>query len=97
MFRQLSDYDTAIHLDPNLIVAYYNRGIANGELGRYDAAIADFSEIIRIQPDFAAAYHDRGIAKRLKSDLDGAYEDFKKTLDMATSTSNISLASHANM
>ncbi len=87
----------AIRLDPNLIIAYYNRGIANGEMGRYDAAIADFSEVIRCQSDFAAAYHDRGIAKSLKGDLESARKDFYKALDIAKSTGNIFLAENAVM
>jgi len=46
--------------------AYYGRGVAYGEKGEGDQAIADYTEAIRINPDFALAYYGRGIAYRKK-------------------------------
>ena len=57
-------YDEAIRIDPKHASAYDNRGVAKGELGRYEDEIADYDEAIRIDPQHANAYYNRGVAKR---------------------------------
>jgi tetratricopeptide (TPR) repeat protein len=44
----MSDYNEAIRIDPNLALAYYNRGLAYTSQGNLDKAISDFNEVIRI-------------------------------------------------
>ncbi|MYD06879.1 MAG: tetratricopeptide repeat protein, partial [Acidimicrobiaceae bacterium] len=44
--REIEAYDKAIQLAPNLVEAYYNRGIVKRDLGQYEAAIADFDAAI---------------------------------------------------
>ena len=58
----ISDFTTAIHLKPDLIEAWYNRGTTLTHLRRYENAIADFTEAIRLKPNFALAYCNRGLA-----------------------------------
>ena len=60
----ISAYDKALDLNPNLAVAYYNRGIAKGQIEQYREAISDYDAAIRLNPDDADAYNNRGIAKR---------------------------------
>src|SRR3970282_2217263 len=40
-------------------MAYYNRGLAFGELGNLARAIDDFTQAIALQPDFPGAYSQR--------------------------------------
>lgn len=59
--KAIAAYDKAIDLNQDGR-AYNNRGAAQLELGRYQAAIDDFAEAIRLQPDFADAYYNQGNA-----------------------------------
>ena len=52
----------AIRLDPKDADAYCYRGVAYGDQGEHDNAIADFTEAIRLDPKCAAAYLCRGEA-----------------------------------
>jgi len=58
----LSDYTTALHLQPDLVEAWYDRGTIFTHIRRYERAISDFTEAIRLKPDFALAYCNRGLA-----------------------------------
>jgi tetratricopeptide (TPR) repeat protein len=50
------DADQAIQLGTSrLEVAYYNRGIANEQMGNVQAAYEDFKAAVRIRPEFAPA------------------------------------------
>ena len=52
----------------NLATAYNSRGVAYGNKGSYDHAIADETVAIQLNPQFAAAYMNRGIAYGRKGD-----------------------------
>jgi tetratricopeptide (TPR) repeat protein len=47
---------------PDYGSAYYNRGIAHIELGRYQQAIEDYNEAIKLKADDMEAYYNRGLA-----------------------------------
>ena len=49
---QRLNYTEAIHLKPDYIEVYNNRGISKSMLGRYDEAVADYTEAIRLKPDY---------------------------------------------
>jgi tetratricopeptide (TPR) repeat protein len=51
--RAIQDFDQAIRLDPQNVVAFYDRGIAYGAKGQRDRAIQDFDQAIRLDPQFA--------------------------------------------
>lgn len=53
-----------------LSMAYTNRGIALGNLGRVEKAISDFSEAIRLDPKSPLAFYNRGNAYLDKKKLD---------------------------
>ena len=42
--RAIEDYSQAIRLDPQYAKAYYNRGIAYGNLGQQEIANRDFAK-----------------------------------------------------
>lgn len=78
----LVDYTKAIELDPNFVIAYYNRGRAYYDLVSYDLAIADYFKAIALDPNFAPAYHSRGFAYQQKGDKQIAIEDLKKAAEL---------------
>ncbi len=78
--EQLRFYSNAIRLQPDLAVAFNNRGNARQAKGDVDGAVADYSEAIRLQPDFAAAFNNRGNARQAKGDVDGAVADYSEAI-----------------
>ena len=56
----IGDYDKAIMLNPESVVAFINRGKAQADKKALDAAIADYDKAIALDPDSALAYNNRG-------------------------------------
>ena len=77
----LSDYNTALHLQPDLVEGWYNRGTTFTHLRRYENAIADFTEAIRLKPDFALAYCNRGLANFQLGRFDDALADYTVAIE----------------
>jgi tetratricopeptide (TPR) repeat protein len=73
-------YTEAIRLEPNLAVAYNNRGAARDDKGDFDDALADYAEAIRLKPDNASAYYNRGNTRRDKGDHVGALKDYAEAI-----------------
>ena len=46
----IQDLDEAIRLDPNLALAYSNRGVVYRNLGHFQRASQDLYEAIRLNP-----------------------------------------------
>ena len=61
---------------------YFQRGIAHGELGNYDAAIADYTKAIEISPNLSQAYNNRGNAYDDLKNYDAAISDFTKAIEI---------------
>jgi tetratricopeptide (TPR) repeat protein len=60
--------------------AFYNRGIAYRNQGKFDRAIEDYDQALRLRPAFADALNDRGLAYRHKGDNERAIADFDEAL-----------------
>ena len=71
----ISVYDRVLSLKSDFAEAYYNRGIAKGNLGNHEAAIADFDQAIHLKSDYADAYYNRGIAKFILGKYQAAITD----------------------
>jgi len=54
----ISDYDSAILLDPSYAFAYHNRAIAHAEAGDYDKSASDFLKSMNLDPYYHAAYEE---------------------------------------
>jgi tetratricopeptide (TPR) repeat protein len=78
----IADYDKAIALDPNVAIAYTNRGLAYGQKREVDRAIADYTKAIAIDPNFVLAYALRGGAYKHKGDKKQAIVDYRKALEI---------------
>lgn len=63
-----------------LSMAYTNRGIAQGNLGRTVKAIADFDEAIRLDPRSPLAVYNRGNAYLDLNKLDLALADYSSAI-----------------
>ncbi len=64
----------------DLAWAYYNRGVAYGNLGEYRRAIEDYDEALRLDPDYAVAYNNRGSAYSNLGEYRRAIGDFARAL-----------------
>ena len=78
--KAISDYDKAIDINPEFVVAYLNRGYSHSMMGEFEKAIADYTRAIEINPRYAIAYHNRGFVYRRVGEYDRAIPD----LTMAT-------------
>jgi tetratricopeptide (TPR) repeat protein len=58
----ITAYNQALHLDPNLPRAYYNKGFALVLLQRYEEAIPVLDQAIRLNPNDALVYNNKGFA-----------------------------------
>ena len=80
--KAIADYTEAIRLNPKDADAYYNRGLAYWNKGKFDKAIAEYTEAIRLNPKLAEAYYSRGFAYRNNGDLAKAEADFAKAKEL---------------
>ncbi len=80
LYEKLRCYSHAIHLKPDHVYAYYNRGNVRYDKKDLDGAIADYTEAIHLKPDYADAYNNRGLARDYKKDLDGAIADYTEAI-----------------
>src|SRR5262249_37620213 len=78
--RAIKDYNEAILLDPNMVIAYNNRGDAYLRKGDYARAIADFNEAVRIDPNYPQAYDNRAYAWYAQKQFDRAIADYTGSL-----------------
>ncbi|MDZ8260990.1 tetratricopeptide repeat protein [Nostoc sp. ChiQUE01b] len=75
-------YDKAIGIKPHPL-AYYNRGLVYGYLGRRQQAIADFKKVIEISPDYADAYISLGHEEYTSGNKNAALDYFNKAIQIA--------------
>lgn len=61
-----------------LSIAYFNRGNAWSNKGKYTRAITDYTKAIEIDPEYADAYHKRALAWKKKGNYKRAVADYKK-------------------
>ncbi len=78
--RAVEDFDKALRLDPTLVRARTNRGIARIHSGDTEGALADFDRVIDLDPTNVFALVNRGIARKAAGDLDGAIADCDRVI-----------------
>lgn len=85
--KAIPDLDKYIALVPGnpqyLADGYLNRGIAYGETGKLEQAIADITKALEASPKYIAAYRARAITYRLMKKNDLADADEKKAEQLA--------------
>ncbi|HAI76790.1 MAG TPA: hypothetical protein DCM08_11130 [Microscillaceae bacterium] len=78
----LQDYNEAICLDPEYLLAYYNRGVLRNELKDFRGAYDDFSQVLTLNPQYAPAYIGRGYARGGLRDETEACGDWQQALTL---------------
>jgi superkiller protein 3 len=79
--KAIASYDKALEIKPDYHDAWYNRGIALGNLGRWEEAIASYDKALEIKPDDHEAWYNRGIALRNLGRLEEAIASYDKALE----------------
>jgi len=82
-------YSKTIQCKPNYTPAFFSRGFAFQNLGRYEQALQDFGKAIELKPGYAPAYMNRGNVYQLAGMDDKAILDFTQAI---TLQSNYSIA-----
>jgi len=76
----IADWSEAISANPNLDLAFIQRGLAYANICEFDKAIADYSEAIRLNPQRAGYFWIRGDAYVRKIELDRAIADYDEAI-----------------
>lgn len=76
----MADYDTALNMDKNNLLAHFNRGLLRAEVGDDNRAIEDFDFVIACEPDNTIAVFNRALLRAETGDLEGAEQDFTDVL-----------------
>jgi tetratricopeptide (TPR) repeat protein len=80
--KAVSDYNKAIDVNPEFVVAYLNRGFTYSKMGEYEKAISDYNKAIEINPRYAKAYYNRGFLYRKMGEYDKAISDCTKAIEI---------------
>ncbi len=80
--RAIKEYDRAIELKPDYVLAYNNRGGVYGKKGEFDRAIQDYDKAIELDPDYVDAYVGRACAYIVKGKFDQAIQDCDKAIEL---------------
>ena len=76
----IQQYRTAISLQPNYAMAYYNMGVNYDRLKQYTKSIAAYKNCIALRPDFTKAYYYTGVAHWFLEEHTEAIAAFRKTV-----------------
>ncbi len=82
MLEAIAEYDEAIRCNPMNPLAYYNRGTAFLDLGRYQPAVNDYSEAIRVSPGDGEVYAARAFCYALLGRNGEAQQDVERAAEL---------------
>ncbi len=75
--------------NPNVIVAYYNKGNAYQAKGELKKAIDAYSSAAKLNPKHLGAFSNRGICKAQLNDVKGALNDFNTVVKVDSNYANV--------
>ena len=82
LISAIDAYHNALKLNPYLVKAHYNLGIALDTQGKFDDAIASYKSTLKLKPDFPEAYNNLGNSLLNKGDLSEAIDAFNTALQL---------------
>jgi serine/threonine-protein kinase len=83
MSERLQEFERALGLCPNHVLARFSRGYTLGaDPRRLRDAVADYDVALRVNPHFAPGHLNRGTARSMLGDDDGALRDFDEALKL---------------
>lgn len=74
--------------------AYYERGLANLEMGKFEAAIADLTETLKVEPNMRGALWFRGVAQMKSGQKKKGRQDIEKAAALGGGRAKKWLAEH---
>jgi tetratricopeptide (TPR) repeat protein len=60
--KSIKCYDKAVQIKRNIFAAWYNKGIALGNIGKYKNAIKTFDTSLEINPNYSNAWYHKGLS-----------------------------------
>ena len=78
----IEDFDQAIRLNPDLALAYMNRGVAKGRIGHNREAILDYSKAIELDSSDACAFRNRSAVSARMKRFDHALADLDTAINL---------------
>lgn len=76
----ISDFTTALAIDPRYVDALLNRGMAQVAQGNLDAGLKDYDAAIAIKPDYADAFTNRGSVYLRRNEYDRALAEYDRAI-----------------
>jgi tetratricopeptide (TPR) repeat protein len=80
--NSISLWSYVIKRNPNLSVAYNNRGEAYSAKGLHELAIADYNKALELDPLHVSSYNNRADALMAKGQTDLAVKDYDKSIEI---------------
>ncbi|OGP11462.1 MAG: hypothetical protein A3G39_05850 [Deltaproteobacteria bacterium RIFCSPLOWO2_12_FULL_43_16] len=80
--KAVSEYLTALRLNPGYTYAHYNLGVTYDEQGLLDKAIEEYITALRLNPDYIDAHYNLGVAYLKKGLKNEAKNEFSRTLQL---------------
>ena len=80
--KAIASYDKALEIKPDYHEAWYNRGIALGNLGRLEEAIASYDKALEFKPDKHEAFYNKACCYALHSQIDQAIHNLEKAINL---------------
>lgn len=77
-------YDRAIAMQPDLVRAWNNRGIAHRYLGNYRLSLRDYTRALELDPDFLPTLVNRPILHRNRYDYAAAFIDLDRAVTLGS-------------
>ena len=78
----ISEFTTAIEIDPTNALAWSRRGNAFAALRQTDRALADCSKAVELNPNWAIGWYNRGNIDSALGQHDKAIADFSKAIEL---------------
>jgi tetratricopeptide (TPR) repeat protein len=76
-------FTAALKIDPKLLEAYINRGIAEMSLSLWGDAVGDFDQAIELDPNSPEAFYNRALAYSRQNVFDKALADYTQAAKLA--------------